>query len=180
MSPAAAVNGDLLAFQILQAVDPGVGTRQQRDAVGVVLPGADRFNRRACGIDEQKGQIAGKADVQRPRIQRLLHRRAGVEGGELQIVRQIIELAGGFQRGEAIPFDVAEPQRHFFSGESGVEAQRQRDAGKQGGETHQALLLTRVSAATFSRVSGSSSRPYSTASFSGSKPRISTLSMPRL
>ena len=95
-------------------MNAGVGAGQQGNAVRIILPGTHGFHRRACRIDKQKRQITGKANIERPGIERFLHRRAGVKSGELKIVRQIVQFARSFQGGKTIAFHIAEAQRDFI------------------------------------------------------------------
>jgi len=46
------------------------------------------FSQFGLGIDKQKGQITGEADIERARIGRFLNRHAGVKRGQLKIVGQ--------------------------------------------------------------------------------------------
>lgn len=131
MPPAAAIDGNALALEAGHRTDRRVLADHQRHGRRVEVPGAHRLERRAGSVDEEERDVAGKAYVQGPGVERLEHRCTGGERRHFQLVRQVVELAGRAQGGVAVALHIAQAQADEVGGAGGSSQQgRGQQAGK--------------------------------------------------
>jgi len=110
MADRAAAGRDLLAAEVIEAVNMRVARHQDRETFPALADGADRLHRHIGGGGECKRGIADQPGFDGACAQRFQQRRRGREFLPLDLVGHVPENAGRFHHGLRIALLIADPQ----------------------------------------------------------------------
>ena len=177
MADRTAAGGDLLAAQIVETLDRRLFRHQDREPVPRLPDGGDRLHRHVGGSGEGEWRISDQPGLDRAGAERLQKRRCGRKFLPLDLVGNVLERRRPLPSRPANCPSGRRSEAWFAHGQerrSRATARRQVRDGSLRGHPVGRLAF----GDEFSR-QRMSSRPYSMASISGSKPRIRKWLMPR-